>query len=152
VKRVLIIVAIFALGITGIYFVSNLGSEKDNGDEMTMTDGGGGDEKKSEYKLITPEKAKEMMRESESFILLDVRTEEEYAEERIEGAKLIPDTEIDERVEKEIKDKDTLVFVYCRRGGRSASVAYKMVEMGYTNVYDMGGIVDWPYETIKGEK
>ena len=66
----------------------------------------------------------------------------------IEGAILIPDYEISERIETEIPNKDALILVYCRSGRRSANVAHKMVSMGYTNVYDFGGIIDWPYDVI----
>ncbi len=102
------------------------------------------------YRKITPEEAKKMMDDGEPFILLDVRTEEEFTESRIEGAVLIPDTEIADRAPDELPDKDARIFVYCRTGRRSAAASIALINMGYTNVYDFGGIADWPYETVAG--
>ncbi|MCL1807717.1 MAG: rhodanese-like domain-containing protein [Oscillospiraceae bacterium] len=103
----------------------------------------------AEYRKCTAEEAKERM-DGEPFILLDVRTEVEYVERHIEGAVLIPDTEIAARAETELPDKDALIFIYCRSGRRSESAARAMIGMGYTNVFDIGGILDWPYETVGG--
>jgi rhodanese-related sulfurtransferase len=81
-----------------------------------------------------------------------VRTEEEFIEQRIPGAKLIPDTEVTSRAASELSDKNALVLVYCRSGRRSADAAKELVAMGYSRVYDFGGIIDWPYETESGEQ
>ena len=89
-----------------------------------------------------------MMGELKDFILLDVRTEEEYRESRIPGALLIPDYEIKDRAENELPDKTKIIFVYCRSGRRSSNAARELANLGYVNVYDMGGIANWPYETI----
>lgn len=102
------------------------------------------------YRKITAEEAQDRMQSVENFILLDVRTDEEYKEQRIDGAVLIPDTEIAERAEKELPDKNALILVYCRSGRRSALAANELVNQGYTNVYDFGGIIDWPYDTVNG--
>ena len=102
------------------------------------------------YRKITASEAREIMEATKDFILLDVRTEEEFKEKRIEGAILIPDYEISARAESELPNKDALILVYCLRGRRSANVAHELVGMGYTNVYDFGGIQDWPYETVSG--
>ena len=102
------------------------------------------------YRKITAERAKEMMDGDERFILLDVRTDAEFRERRINGAVLIPHLEIRERAPDELPDKDALIMVYCLRGARSAAAANELVGMGYTNVYDLGGIVDWKYETAGG--
>ena len=104
----------------------------------------------AEYKKITPQEANDIMQSSEDFILLDVRTEEEYKEIRIDGSILIPDTEISTRAESELKDKNAIVLVYCRSGKRSEKASKELIDLGYTNVYDFGGIMDWPYETING--
>ena len=104
----------------------------------------------AEYQKITAAQAKEKMNETDDWILLDVRTSEEFKEKRIEGAILIPDYEISNRAENEISDKDAIILIYCRSGRRSAAAAHEMVRMGYTNVYDLGGIIDWPYDTISG--
>jgi len=91
------------------------------------------------------------MKES-AHILLDVRSIPEYEEERIEGAQLIPVDELRQRAPAELPDKQIPVFVYCRSGARAASAVQLLSGMGYTNVMNMGGIIDWPYETAKGEK
>jgi len=102
------------------------------------------------WRTISADEAYRMMQESDDYILLDVRTEEEYTERRIDGSILIPDFEIKERAEAELPDKDATILVYCRSGRRSASAAETLYSLGYTNVYDFGGIIDWPYETITG--
>ena len=102
----------------------------------------------AEYRKITAEQAKGKMTDSSDFILLDVRTEEEFQEQHLDGAILIPDYEIGLRAEKELPDKEALILIYCRSGRRSELAAVELVGMGYTNVYDFGGIIDWPYETV----
>ncbi|NLL46824.1 MAG: rhodanese-like domain-containing protein, partial [Clostridiales bacterium] len=101
------------------------------------------------YIQISAEQAKTIMDEQEDYILLDVRTEGEFAEGYIEGAILIPDTEIKSRAEAEMPDKDALILVYCRSGNRSKRAAEALADMGYTNVQEFGGINDWPYEIVK---
>ena len=108
-------------------------------------------EASAKYRKITAEQAKNTMDETDGWILLDVRTDEEFEEERIEGAILIPDYEISVRVESELPEKDAVILIYCRSGRRSALAANEMVDRDYTNVYDFGGIIDWPYETISGK-
>ena len=100
------------------------------------------------YRKISAEEAREIMESTKSFILLDVRTEQEFSEQRINGAILIPDFEIADRAASELPDKDALILIYCRSGRRSANVAHELLAMGYTNVYDFGGILDWDYDTI----
>ena len=106
------------------------------------------DDTKPTYKLITPESAKIMMEES-SVIILDVRTPEEYKEGHIEGSILIPDYEILETAEKILTDKNQTILVYCRSGNRSRKAANNLLYLGYQNVYDFGGIIDWPFEIVK---
>ena len=84
------------------------------------------------------------------FVLLDVRTEGEYAVKRIDGARLIPDYAIRERAAAELQDKSALILVYCRSGRRSANAAHELIRMGYTNVYDFGGLNGWQFETVSG--
>lgn len=107
------------------------------------------------YTKMDAENAKQMMgefaeTEDSTYVLLDVRTEQEYKENRIPGAILIPDYELAERAEAELPDKRQVIFVYCRSGRRSETAAKLLVEMGYNHVYDFGGIIDWPYETTQG--
>ena len=101
------------------------------------------------YMNITAEEAKEIMDSEEGYIILDVRTREEYDEGHIPGAILIPNTEIEEKAEGVLTDKDQLILVYCRSGRRSKIAAEALVELGYTNIKEFGGIIDWPYEVEK---
>ena len=98
------------------------------------------------YVNITAEEAKEIMDSEEAYIILDVRTQEEYDQGHIPGAILIPDTEIKAKAEEVLTDKDQLILVYCRSGRRSKLAAEALVELGYTNIREFGGIIDWPYE------
>ena len=96
---------------------------------------------------ITAEEAKKLMDSESGYVILDVRTEQEYAEGHIPGAILIPDYEISEKAESVLTDKDQLILVYCRSGRRSKNAASQLEEMGYTRIREFGGILDWPYET-----
>ena len=98
------------------------------------------------YVNITAEEAKQIMDSEEGYIILDVRTQEEYDQGHIPGAVLIPNTEIEVRAEMVLTDKDQLILVYCRSGRRSKLAAEALVELGYTNIKEFGGIIDWPYE------
>ena len=98
------------------------------------------------YVNITAEEAKRIMDTEECYIILDVRTQEEYDQGHIPGAILIPDTEIKAKAEDVLTDKDQLILVYCRSGRRSKIAAEALVELGYTNIKEFGGIIDWPYE------
>ena len=103
------------------------------------------------YTQITQEEAKTMMEEETSLVILDVREESEYQEGHIPGAVLLPVGEIDEESAKEtIGDKDTTVLVYCRSGNRSKTASEALSKLGYTQVYEFGGIQDWPYEVEQG--
>lgn len=95
---------------------------------------------------ITPEQAKAVMDGEEPYLLLDVRTQEEYDQGHISGAILLPDDEITDRAAQELPDKDALILLYCRSGRRSAQAAAELARLGYTQVRDFGGIIDWPYE------
>lgn len=103
----------------------------------------------NEYMQITQKEAKNIMDTQAGYMILDVRTEEEFAEGHISGAILIPDYEIGERAESELTDKDQLILVYCRSGRRSQNAAKELISLGYNNVKDFGGIIDWQYETVK---
>ena len=98
------------------------------------------------YMNITAKEAKQIMDTEEGYIILDVRTREEYDQGHIPGAILIPDTEIKARAEAELTDKGQLILVYCRSGRRSKLAAEDLVELGYTNIREFGGIIDWPFE------
>ena len=99
------------------------------------------------YVNITAQEAREIMDTREGYVILDVRTQEEYNQGHIPGAILIPDTEIEAKAEEVLADKDQLILVYCRSGRRSKLASEILVELGYTNIMEFGGIIDWPYET-----
>ena len=98
------------------------------------------------YMNITAEEAKQIMDTETGYIILDVRTQEEYDESHIPGAIVIPNTEIETRAEQELTDKGQMILVYCRSGRRSKQAAEILVTLGYTNIKEFGGIIDWPYE------
>ena len=98
------------------------------------------------YVNITAEEAKQIMDSEEGYIILDVRTQEEYGQGHIPGAIVISHEEIAEKAEEVLTDKDQLILVYCRSGRRSKIAAEALVELGYTNIKEFGGIIDWPYE------
>lgn len=104
---------------------------------------------RKQVEVITPQQAKEIMEEQKDCIILDVRDQDEYDEGHIFGALLIPYTEISKKAETMLKDKEQLIMVYCRSGRRSAIAAAALADMGYNNVKDFGGIIDWPYEIVK---
>lgn len=101
--------------------------------------------------IISPEAAKKIMDSGSDYFLLDVRTQEEYDVEHIDGAVLIPDTELAERISELPENRDTTILVYCRSGRRSALSASLLAELGYSSVKDFGGIINWPYDTVKAE-
>ena len=101
------------------------------------------------YVNITAEEAKQIMDSEEGYIILDVRTQEEYDEGHIPGATQISHEEIAEKAEEVLTDKEQLILVYCRSGRRSKIAAEALVGLGYTNNKEFGGIIDWPYEVEK---
>ena len=105
-----------------------------------------GNDQEAVYVNITAQEAKKIMDSQEGYILLAVRTQEEYDQGHIPGAIVVPDTEIEARAEEVLPDKDQLILVYCRSGRRSKNAAQILVELGYTNIKEFGGIIDWPYE------
>ena len=106
-------------------------------------------ESNATYEQITAKEAKAVMDTKQNHIIIDARTEEEFAEGHIENAILIPEYEIAQRAEKELPDKDAMILVYCRSGRRSKIASQELVKLGYTNVKEFGGIIDWPYEIVK---
>ena len=98
------------------------------------------------YMNITAEEAKQIMDSEEGYIILDTRTQAEYDEGHIPGAIVISHDEITEKAEEVLTDKNQLILVYCRSGRRSKLAAEALVKLGYTNIKEFGGIIDWPYE------
>lgn len=117
-----------------VLLLTACGQEKENAQEAV-------------YMNITAEEAKVIMDSQEGYIILDVRAQAEYDEGHIPGAIVIPHTEIEDRAEEALPDKGQLILVYCRSGRRSKIAAEALVELGYTNIREFGGIFDWPYET-----
>ena len=104
------------------------------------------------YRQITMEEAVTMMEEETEYIILDVRTAEEYNEQHIPGAINIANEVIGTEDIPELPDKDQLILVYCRSGNRSKQASEKLVKLGYTNIVEIGGINSWPGETVTGNR
>jgi len=100
------------------------------------------------YQKISAQDAKARMDSGDDVIILDVRTQSEFEAGHIQNAILIPNETIIDTKPALLPDLNAEILVYCRSGNRSAQAANKMIAMGYTNVYDFGGIIDWPYETV----
>lgn len=101
------------------------------------------------YKKLTPAEAKKIMDSNKNAIILDVREKEELEEGYIDKSINISSNEItDNRQLKKISDKNAVILVYCRSGKRSLIASKKLIELGYRNVYDIGGIINWPFEII----
>ena len=104
---------------------------------------------KAMYEQITPIEAKKIMDSGEEHIILDTREQEEYDAGHIAGSILIPYTEIESKAEEMLPDKNKPILVYCRSGRRSKIASERLAKLGYTNVKEFGGIIDWPYEVVK---
>ena len=132
-KKLLVLVL---LPLMLVIFASCTQAEKENTRETT------------DYLNISAQEAKKIMDSETGYVILDVRTEEEFAEGHIPGAILIPDYEIETKAEQILTDKNQLILVYCRSGRRSKIASEALVSLGYTNIREFGGIIDWPYETV----
>ena len=141
-KKIIIIISIALLS---LFMLSGCGSNESKPDTPESQVQAPEDTDAVKYIKLTPEEAKEIMDSEEDIIILDVRTQEEYDTGHIEGAVLLPNTEIRDRAEDVLKDKDQKILIYCRSGNRSQMAAAELISMGYTQVYDFGGIIDWPY-------
>ena len=114
---------------------------------LLLFTGCGGSTADNSYQQITQEEAKEMM-DTQEVIILDVREQNEYDSGHIPGAVLLPVGTIDEHTAAAvIPEKDSTVLVYCRSGNRSKTASSVLAELGYTNIYEFGGINTWPYDT-----
>ncbi len=100
------------------------------------------------YESITAEQAKELMDTETDYVIIDSRTQEEYDAGHIAGAIMIPEYEIASCAEEVLPNKDQLILVYCRSGRRSKIASEALVNLGYTNVKEFGGIIDWPYDIV----
>ena len=118
---------------------------------LLLLAGCGAQSEESTYRQVNAEEAATMMEEESSYIILDVRTTEEYSEKHIPGAINIPNETIGTEDIPELPDKEQLILVYCRSGNRSKQASEKLVKQGYTNIVEFGGINDWTGETVSGE-
>ncbi len=118
---------------------------------LLLLAGCGAQSEESTYRQVNAEEAATMMEEESSYIILDVRTAEEYSEKHIPGAINIPNETIGSEDIPELPDKEQLILVYCRSGNRSKQASEKLVKQGYTNIVEFGGINDWTGETVSGE-
>ena len=103
---------------------------------------------KAAYHKISVEEAYEMMA-SQEVVVVDVRTREEHESGHIENAVLVPNESIGSEMPEALPDKEATLLIYCRSGRRSKDAAQKLLKLGYQNVYDFGGVIDWPYELVK---
>ena len=103
---------------------------------------------KAAYHKLSAEEAYEMMASQEA-VVVDVRTREEYDGGHIENAVRVPNESIGSEMPEALPDKEATLQIYCRSGRRSKEAAQKLLELGYQNVYDFGGVIDWPYELVK---
>ena len=143
IKKIALMAIVGLISVLGISCGRTMNSKQVSVDSKEVKN-----EKKAEYKKITSDEAKKMM-ESEKTIVVDVRTTEEYNEGHIPNAISIPLETIEKEAEAKLKNKDDLILVYCRSGRRSREAALKLIEKGYTNVIDFGGIQDWNGEVVK---
>lgn len=101
--------------------------------------------------MIDADQALELLSNDSNIILLDVREYDEHIDERIDGSEILPLSVFESLVETVYPNKETTFIVYCNSGRRSDEAIQIMLELGYENLYDLGGIIDWPYETVSGE-
>lgn len=106
---------------------------------------------KGSFNRISQEDAKEMMELEDGHVIVDVRRQDEYRKGHIPGAMLIPNESISVAPPAELPDKDQIILIYCRTGARSKQAAQKLADMGYTNLYEFGGINKWTGPVVKGE-
>ena len=111
----------------------------------------GGTGNSASYHQIAQEEAKEMMTKDDGHIIVDVRRQDEYDEGHIPGAVLIPNESITDKQPEQLPDLNQVILIYCRSGRRSKEASEKLVELGYTNIVEFGGILDWTGEVVKGQ-
>ena len=102
------------------------------------------------YRQVSPQEAMDLMETEKDYIILDVRTPEEFAGAHIPGAINIPNETISTQPPAQLPDQNALILVYCRSGNRSKQAAGKLAKMGYTAIVEFGGINQWPGETVSG--
>jgi rhodanese-related sulfurtransferase len=135
-----VIITVLLFSLSGCSEKASVSSDQPNNDQ-NLSQGG--------YTNLKQEEAKKNLAADKSIVLLDVRTPEEYAVGHIPGSILIPLDTLENEAEKKLTDKDATIYIYCRSGNRSASASEILADLGYKNIYNIGGIATWPYETEK---
>ena len=143
IKKIALMAIVGLISVLGISCGRTMNSKQVSVDSKEVKN-----EKKAEYKKITSDEAKNIML-TEKPIVVDVRSLEEYDEGHIPNAISVPLETIENEAETKLKNKDDLILVYCRSGRRSREAALRLIEKGYTNVIDFGGIQDWNGEVVK---
>ena len=118
---------------------------------LLILSGCGSSAPKNNYQQISMKEAVSIMETEDNYIILDVRTKEEYQEKHIPGAMNLPNETIGTEDIPELPAKEQLILVYCRSGNRSKQAAKKLAALGYTNIIEIGGINDWTGETVSGD-
>lgn len=132
--------------LTGCFGAPANGNGNGNGNGSNATNDSSNS---SSYQQVDAETAKELMDTENDYVILDARTQAEYDQGHIPGAILIPHDTVATAAEDALPDKDQLILVYCRSGNRSKQASQALVDLGYTNVIEFGGINNWPYEVEK---
>ena len=143
IKKIALMAIVGLISVLGISCGRTMNSKQVSVDSKEVKN-----EKKAEYKKITSDEAKNIM-STQKAIVVDVRSLEEYNEGHIPNAISVPLETIENEAETKLKNKDDLILVYCRSGRRSREAALRLIEKGYTNVIDFGGIKDWNGEVVK---
>ena len=130
-RKGLIIVLLISLSLFGLFGCQNNTKQINTG-----------------YQQITQQEAKKIMDTQSGYIIIDAREIEEFNEGHIKNAVCLPYGAVNDKAQVLLPDKDQLILVYCRSGRRSKIAAEDLVKLGYTNVLEFGGIIDWPYETV----
>lgn len=143
IKKIALMAIVGLISVLGISCGRTMNSKQVSVDSKEVKN-----EKKAEYKKITSDEAKNIM-STQKAIVVDVRSLEEYDEGHIPNAISVPLETIENEAETKLKNKDDLILVYCRSGRRSREAALRLIEKGYTNVIDFGGIQDWNGEVVK---
>ena len=141
-KRIILILLPAVIALTAVLVLTGCGS---SADDKTAGD-------KKTYRQVSPEEAASMMEKETDYIILDVRTQEEYETAHIPGAICIPNETIGTDEIPELPDKDQLILVYCRSGNRSKQTSEKLAKQGYTNIVEFGGINSWTGKTVSGSE
>lgn len=162
--KIIIIVAILIVIVAAGFVIKSRVTVQDNGTSITIIGGAdgptsvfiagklpGGEKQEAVYETITMEEAKERFATEGDYIILDVRRADEFAEGHIPGAINIANEEIEMTEPEQLPDKSQTIYVYCRSGNRSKQAAVKLAAMGYTNIVEFGGIIDWTGEIEKSQ-